>query len=90
MCIRDRFDLGKGTENNSPLVRNPDSFGRPGAGSESAADPQRALIEMGEEFRSDRPALKKHNDRDDACDTDPHRDVPVMDGLCLLYTSRCV
>ena len=49
-------DLGKRGQQHSNLIRQPDALTRPGAGRQGATHPERAFIQMGQEFRSDSAA----------------------------------
>ena len=47
-------DLGERAKHDAGLVHDSDTLGRPGAGRKRATRPDRALIQMGQEFRADR------------------------------------
>ena len=69
---------GKRAQYHSRLIRNPDSFGWPGAGSKGATHPQRAFIQMRKKFGTDRAATQQERDEHNACDADADCNVTPM------------
>ena len=55
--------FGKRTKDESRLIHEPDAFGGSGAGSQRAAHPQRAFIQMRQEFGADHAAERQVDDK---------------------------
>ena len=52
-------DLGERAKNDPRLIRHPDPFVRPGAGRKRAPHPERAFIQVGQEFGTDDAAERE-------------------------------
>ena len=71
-------DFGKRAKNDSRLIRHPDTFVRPGAGRKRAPHPERAFIQVGQEFGTDDAAERevKRKEKPDHADTQ-HQPTPA-------------
>jgi hypothetical protein len=73
-------NLWKRAKHNAGLIGNPDAFVGAGAGGESAAHPESAFIEMGQEFRADNAAEGEKISQQNHKQADTDGDVAMANG----------
>ena len=73
-------DLGERSQNDAGLIHDADAFGGTGAGSERAANPDGAFVEMGKKFRADHPAEHQEASQREAGKRSADRNPAMLDG----------